>query len=140
MKTTNLISMKSIYILAAFLGLNYNTIFAAVNVSESNDVSNETTLGIAATVLAPVTPAEATFEDAVEVNSTTINLSVLAPSVPKIADFSDGAPSTEMSRINLAPVTPKEADFEDESEINTATTVQDLAPATPATADFENLD
>jgi hypothetical protein len=116
MKITNMKTMKSIYILAALLGLQFNTIFASGNFSESPVLSNEVVNGITATMLAPTTPAEATFE----------------------ADFSDGAPVTEIHNFNLAPVTPKEADFEDENGTNNASSIRDLAPVTPNDADFED--
>jgi hypothetical protein len=60
-------------------------------------------------VLAPVTPAEATFE---EMEPTRIMTGTLAPVTPAEADFSDAIESTVVDNSLLAPVTPAEADFE----------------------------
>jgi hypothetical protein len=137
MKNTNMITMKTAYILAAFLGLQFNTIFAAVHYNTTTISSNDAVTNVDASALMPVTPSTATFEDAAEVISSAILPSGLSPVTPAIADFSDGAPVMEAAFINLAPVTPKEADFNDESE-NNISAKQDLAPVTPVHADFED--
>ena len=100
---------KTLYILAALLGLQFYTTFAADYNTESPARSNETT----------------------------INVSLLIPVAPITADFSDGAPVTEISLMNLAPATPKEADFDDQPANNNAPSIRDLAPVTPVNADFE---
>jgi hypothetical protein len=138
MKITNMITMKTIYILAAFLGLQFNTIFAAVNYNTSNVLPNEDISDVSIALLIPSTPVQAIFEDVAEAHSTPDNISALIPVIPMIADFSDGAPATEISLFNLAPVTPAEADFEDETGVENASTVRDLAPVTPVVADFED--
>ena len=98
--------MKStITILAAVLTLSASVLFAG-NETSSAPVSNETNT-IKMSILAPVTPSEATFED--------------IPSVNEIAA--------------LIPVTPTEATFEDVS--GDVMPNNALAPTTPATADFE---
>ncbi|MCX6268764.1 MAG: hypothetical protein NTW16_15670 [Bacteroidetes bacterium] len=110
MKNTKLTTIKTLYILTAFLGLQFNTIFAAANHIETPAGSNETT----------------------------INISLISPVAPIVADFSDGAPVTEISLINLAPATPKEADFEDQPVVINAPSILDLAPVAPVKADFED--
>ena len=135
MKNIKMNTMKTLFIVAAILGLQFNTIYAAVNFGTSPDLSNE--VAVANALLIPGTPAQATFDDVAE-TGLQINLAALSPVTPMDADFNDGAPSTEISLINLAPVTPKEADFEDESCTISASYIQGLAPVTPTDADFED--
>lgn len=137
MKTTQMITMKSLYILTALLGFQFNTLFAATGFSESTLLSNAIMTSIATPILAPVTPAEATFEDVSEAGATAIDIVALIPMIPMTADFSDGAPEAGI-QINLAPVTPKEADFEEEKENGNTTGTGGLAPVTPNDADFED--
>lgn len=113
MKTTKMLTRKTIYILAAILGLQFNTLFAAVNFTKS---TVEPGYGFNNAMLMPSTPSEATFED--------------------VAEAADGAPTTEINLINLAPVTPKEADFED-GILPAEISPDHLAPVTPREADFE---
>jgi hypothetical protein len=138
MKITNMITMKTIYILAALLGLQFNTIFAAVSYNTSTVLPNEAFADVSAAMLMPAIPVQAIFEDVAEVHSALDNLSTLMPVIPMIADFDDGAPATEISLLNLAPVTPAEADFEDETGVDSASSLMDLAPVTPLEADFED--
>ena len=119
------------------MGLQFNTIFAAANNKELSVLSNDIILNETC-MLMPATPLEATFDDVAETNLSDMNILALAPVVPMVADFSDGAPITEISLLNLAPVTPKEASFEEEAESGIAGSIQNLAPATPAIADFED--
>jgi hypothetical protein len=133
-----MLTMKTIYILAAFLGLQFNTLFAVKNFSELPVLSNEIVTGITNSMLMPVTPGEATFEDVEEISFSTIEIAELCPVLPIVADFTDGAPTTEISLVNLAPVTPKEADFEDETGICNESLIQQLTPETPKAADFED--
>jgi hypothetical protein len=58
-------------------------------------------------VLAPVTPAEATFEDEAE----NFCITCIAPVTPSEADFNDEMPVQETTMVSLAPVTPAETDF-----------------------------
>ncbi|MEI7896538.1 MAG: hypothetical protein WCJ26_05845 [bacterium] len=137
MKTINLITKKTIYILAAILGLQFNSVSANSAFSGAAIITNETVSGISNAGLMPATPLEATFDDNAETNSPAIDISLLSPAIPAVADFNDGAPSTEFNLINLAPVTPKEASFEDETEVKGELPATVLAPATPLRADFE---
>ena len=110
MKNTNKMkTMKTICILAAFLGLPLSTLFAAGTSSDVPAALNSAASNIKSVALAPVTPAEATFEEI-----------------------------TDTSVLTLAPVTPKEAEFEDAAENSNLIPPTDLAPATPAAADFED--
>jgi hypothetical protein len=135
MKTTK-ITMKTLYICAVLLGFQINTIFAATSSGGSTVSSNTTESVISATVIAPATPAEATFEDIAMANSDETDLALLAPVIPMTADFSDGAPVSDL-QVNLAPVTPKEADFEEVSATENVQSIDGLAPVTPENADFE---
>jgi hypothetical protein len=112
-------------IIAAALALQVNVLFADIEKTSSAPVKTES-ITINMTLLAPITPKEATFEDAVVMD----NFTNLAPSVPAEASFDDM--SFEMvSALSLAPVTPAVADFDDTADYNS------LAPVMPAEADFE---
>ena len=119
-------------IIAAVLSLQVSVLFADNDKTRST-VNNET-LSINISTLAPVTPAEATFEDATETTAFSFDLSVLTPVTPKEADFSDVIPESSMTMTNLAPVTPSEADFSDNTEDHDFSA---LAPLAPAGAEFE---
>ncbi|MEI7727741.1 MAG: hypothetical protein WCK09_21725 [Bacteroidota bacterium] len=122
MKTT-------IAILTAVLTLSVSTLFAG-NDSPSIPVSNDNAT-IAMEFLAPVAPAEATFEDLPMVNEIT----TLAPVLPSEATFEDVA-SDMISTFYLAPVVPTQADFEDVvADIIVDNGV--LAPVITAVPDFE---
>jgi hypothetical protein len=98
--------MKAITILiAAILALQVNILFAG-NETVTAPGTTDNTL-ITAAILAPVAPAEATFEEAILINE----------------------------NINLIPVTPSEASFEDISF--PMVSAFDLAPVVPVLADFE---
>ncbi|HNY01086.1 MAG TPA: hypothetical protein PKG48_00785 [Bacteroidales bacterium] len=99
--------MKTFTIILASLLIFQTSILFAGN--ESNTPKNgmeTTTLNLAA--LAPVTPAEATFEDAPAVP----DLSTIAPVPPAEADFDDTLPNPLADPSGLAPVYPDQADFE----------------------------
>ena len=130
-------TMKTIYILAATIVLQFNAVFASTAFNESANETNGTEISASNFLLMPVTPIVASFEDVVETNSAGINISLLSPAVPMVADFNDGAPSTEISLIDLAPVTPKEASFEDETGVKNEPSAMDLSPVTPD-ADFDD--
>ena len=115
-------------ILAALFTLQVSVLFAGNESTPVTSATVETTLDM--TALIPVTPAEATFEEAtIEV----IDFAALIPVFPMEAEFEDMVPVVDLG--SLAPVTPAEADFSDGADqmIN----VEVLAPATPVVADFE---
>ena len=120
MKTTSII-------LATVLTLSINVLFA----SNDDAILNKETYSIPA-LLAPATPAEATFED---LNEATTTAFMLSPVSPVEADFSDAISETTINITTLAPVTPSEADFNSDDE---TTTVSELAPVTPSVADFSD--
>jgi hypothetical protein len=99
MKTTTII-------IAAVLTLSVNVLFAETN-NESAPVSKSNT-EIILTSLAPSLPSIATFEDAVTIN----DYGFLAPVTPAEAQFEEM--NSEMDLVlSLAPVTPAVADFEE---------------------------
>ncbi len=140
MKTTIMKTMRTIYILAAFIGLLYNTTFAASNLSNSPLSSNKGMVTVTGKMLNPATPPEATFDDFGISNLSDPDILTLTPVIPLIADFYDEAPAMEISLTSLAPVTPREADFEDITATNDTSSVSDLSPVTPAEATFEEIE
>ena len=122
MKTT-------ITILAAVLTLSVNVLFAG-NETSSAPVTNDNAT-ISMVFLAPIAPAEATFEDFIMANE----IVVLAPVTPSEATFKE-MPIDVVSVFDLAPVVPIQADFED-VVVDVIVDNETLAPATPAVADFE---
>jgi hypothetical protein len=114
-------------LLAAVLTLSINVLFAG---NDEASVVSETNSFHAS--LAPVTPAEAIFEESNEALATAF---MLAPVSPVEADFSDAISETTIDMITLAPVTPIEADFANDDE---TTNVSVFAPVTPSVADFSD--
>jgi hypothetical protein len=140
MKTTIMKTMRTIYILAAFIGLQYNTTFAASDHSNSPISANDKMVAGTGSMLNPATPLEATFDDFDETNLSDPDIFILTPVIPLIADFYDEAPAMEISLTSLAPVTPREADFEEITATKDTSPVLDLRPVTPAEASFEELE
>lgn len=116
----------STILLAAVLTLSMNVLFA----SNDEAVMNRETLSNS-TSLAPNVPAEATFEEI----SDAITTIVLAPITPSEADFTDAVPESTINIATLAPVTPIEADFATDDETTNAGV---LSPVTPSVADFSD--
>jgi hypothetical protein len=114
-------------LLATVLTLSMNVLFAsndgAAMMNEPNSFH---------TSFAPVTPVEATFEDA---NDAVATAFILAPVSPVEADFSDAIAETTIDISTLAPVTPIEADFAADDD---TTNVSVFAPVTPSVADFSD--
>ena len=121
-------------IIAAVLSLQVSLLFA--HNDETTLIANNNAVSLNIINLAPVAPAEATFEDATETSAFNFDFSVLAPETPGEADFSDVVPEKNIDLSILAPVTPSEADFNDSIEAQTID-FSNLAPVTPAVADFE---
>jgi hypothetical protein len=113
-------------ILAAVFTLSMNVLFAA---NDDAVISENRSVIIS---LAPGTPAEATFED---VSDATATAFILAPVSPTEADFSDAVSETTIDITSLAPVTPIEADFASDDDTMNASAI---APATPSVADFSD--
>ena len=108
MKAIN--TIQALILTGMFL-FSANTMFASSN-SDSKEMSSEPvslTLG----VLAPSTPAFATFEEISESTVSILNISDFAPTTPVDATFEDVL-NTEMIFDGLAPVLPVSATFEDE--------------------------
>jgi hypothetical protein len=127
MKTT-------ITIIAAVLSLQTSVLFAGN--FETRSIENDATVFCPTCFLAPLTPAEATFEETTLNDVFTFDFSNLAPTTPAEADFSDIVPEKNIDLSILAPVTPAEADFTDSIE-DTSFDLTTLAPVTPAEADFD---
>ena len=87
--------------------LHAGILFAGNETTSTSTVNQPATISL--TLLAPATPAEATFE---EINPGMLDFTFLAPVMPVNADFTDVAPVASMSLTKLAPVTPVVADFE----------------------------
>ncbi len=117
----------TITILAAVFTLQAGILFAG-NETISAPVANE----IAMISLAPITPVGAAVED---INTTTVDIATLAPSMPPEADFSDFSTDANIDLTSLTPITPAIADFNDSSDV--AIDISALAPVTPVTADLE---
>ncbi len=115
-------------ILAVILTLSMNVLFASNDGATVNNNITSSTF----TVLAPVTPAEATFEEVSDATATAFNL---APVSPIEADFSDAIPETTINITTLAPVTPFVADFASDDDTTNASV---FAPVTPSVADFSD--
>ncbi|MEI7662136.1 MAG: hypothetical protein WCK34_08060 [Bacteroidota bacterium] len=64
---------------------------------------------VAVSKLAPVTPAEAEFEDIPDASP--VDISALAPSTPAAADFEQPGASGNPAYPLFAPIPPAEADF-----------------------------
>jgi hypothetical protein len=121
MKTT-------IILLAAIFTLQVNLLFAGSDGTSLN--SNNAAPSKNIIELAPRTPLVATFE---EITPAAFNL--LAPTTPAEATFGDEFDYICMT--NLAPVTPFEADFIDSPARDTI--IGSLAPVNPSVATFEDL-
>jgi hypothetical protein len=141
MKTSkNMITTKVIYLLATFIGLQFNFVFASPEMTGTSFSASERPAVSEVTLLAPVTPREANFEETIDLASNALNLADLRPLLPKEADFSDNAPDKNESTIRLAPENPREACFEDEAEVFSVKLQLDLAPVLPSEADFSDDD
>ncbi len=82
-------------------------------------------------LLAPVTPAVATFEEIIPVKE----IVVAGPLTPEVATFEETASETPQV-ADFAPVSPAGADFED-TVATLSVDFDGLAPVIPASADFE---
>jgi hypothetical protein len=127
MKATNII-------IAAVLSLQAGILLHGLD--DLSTVSKDAITGRNITYIAPVSPVEATFEDAGEINEIAFDFSSLVPVTPLEAGFNDVVPDVNSDLKVLAPVTPSEADFNDSTE-GPESTLSYLAPVTPAEADFE---
>jgi len=78
-----------IIIILALITLNINLVSARNNFPKGVDGPAKSELTSSLSLQAPVTPAEATFEDATDVNPVFSSLSSLAPVTPKYASFEE---------------------------------------------------
>ena len=133
-------TMKSIYVLAALLGLQFNTMFAAGNFIEAPAPASNTSSVVATSALAPVIPAEVTFEDASAIAENMPAAAILAPVIPLAADFGDETPAAEISISSLAPVTPLSADLDNDHGTNGNINLVKLAPTVPQVVPTEDYE
>jgi hypothetical protein len=129
--------MKTItIIIASVLTLGVFSVFASGTDVRSG--SSTPAPAVVSAALAPVTPAEATFEEASFAPSAVADVMALAPVTPAEASFELEAETVIVPALaGLAPVMPAEADFSDAAAADTGVTA--LAPVAPATADFEDI-
>jgi hypothetical protein len=123
--------MKTIIILTAILGLQFNLLFAG-NTAEGYTTGTNFTRAN----LAPALPSEADFNDIPPADHTFFM--TLLPAVPGSASFEDSDISiidTKYLLLKLVPSTPREAGFDDAD--STLYLEKILAPVVPAVADFE---
>ena len=124
--------MKAITIIiaAAILSLQVSTLFAAND--NAPVIPNRDYKALYDVRLAPITPAEATFDDAVEMS----DFASLVPVTPAEVDFFEVVPESNFNLITLAPVAPATADFNDDFD-GVVVNFGMLASVTPTEADFE---
>jgi hypothetical protein len=96
--------MKTTMMITAALLLNVTVLFAGNSSNVATSASEAPAFSI--TALAPVTPKEATFEEAV------VDFTSLAPVTPKEADFEENTDTLNILIQTLKPVSPAVADFE----------------------------
>ena len=116
MKNKKLITMKTTIIIAAKRAMLIFTLFSFFQIQQANAKSPGTR-----------GPAKNIFD-----------LSILAPVTPKEATFDDVIPEKAPSMVSLAPVAPKEATFDDSSPEISMELLKKVAPVTPAEADFND--
>ena len=95
-----------IIIVLALISLNINLVSARNNSPKGVDWPAISESTISLILLAPVTPAEATFEDATDVNPVFSSLSSLAPVTPEEATFEE-INSGEQTPMVSGPVNQK---------------------------------
>ena len=78
-----------IIIVLALISLNINLVSARNNSPKGVDGPAKFEWTVSSTLLAPVTPTEATFEDVTDGNPVPSSINSLAPDVPKEASFED---------------------------------------------------
>lgn len=132
-KENTMITMKTIYILTALIGMQFNTVFAETVNGEITSFGGNIPLTEYRSLM-PETPKVADFSDSAP--ELTVSVNSLAPVTPKEATFEEISEPVIASPSELAPSLPSEADFE-EAIVDTFSDTECLRPVTPATADFE---
>jgi|GEM_PF-4212401 len=110
MKTIYSITRNKLVLFTFLAGLQASALVAAGNVHPA-EASRDKAASVI-TAIAPLTPAEATFEDGTDARESVMTFQALAPIVPAVADFGDEM-QAEINLEKLAPVTPAEAEFEE---------------------------
>ena len=86
--------------------MNINLVSACSNSLKGVDGPEKSDWTVSLTLLAPVTPPEATFEDVTAVNTDVTYLSSLAPVTPKEATFEEITSGEQTTKVS-APVNQK---------------------------------
>ncbi len=109
--------MKTTIIIAAKRTILILTLFSVFQIQQVNAKSPEKT-----------GPANNTFD-----------ISILAPVTPKEATFNDVVPEKAPSMVSIVPVAPKEATFDEDNSLEISTELlKVVAPVTPVEADFDD--
>jgi len=96
-----------IIIILALITLNINLVSARINFHKGVEGPAKSEMTVSVASLAPVTPAEATFEDALYKNPVISFVSSLAPVTPKDASFEEIASGEETNIPVSSPVNQK---------------------------------
>src|SRR5450759_1609508 len=94
-------------IILALITLNINLVSARINSPKGVEGPAKSEMTVSVASLAPVTPTEATFEDATDVNPVVFFLSSIAPVTPKDASFEDITSGEETITTVSSPVNQK---------------------------------
>jgi hypothetical protein len=116
-------AIRLIQILTLLFGLQINFLFAA-DPTESNPLTSFSTC-VTCSISVLAIQKEELFDE----------LILLAPTTPAEATFSD---ETEYTEINPVSTTPAETSFDNDPESISPCILECLAPTTPAEADFND--
>ena len=103
--------MKATSILTSIILVTVSTLAFAGNGDPRSQPATELSYEQIA-YLAPTTPLEADYDDAVTSSPALLVLSALAPDVPGVADYDDSVPGWSVTSSRGEPVFPLSADFE----------------------------
>ena len=123
-------------IIAAIFSLQVSFLFASGTDTRLR-INNNEFVNVSVNILAPVAPAEATFEDETIPALENLDLPGLTPVTLAEATFDDET-GDMLVFSKLTPVTPFEADFNDDYPAQLVD-ITALAPGTPGFTDFEEL-
>jgi hypothetical protein len=96
-----------LFIIPAFIILNINLVSAHINSRVGVEGPTKSKITISVSLIAPITPAEATFEDGADVNPVVPSPASLAPVTPKDASFEEISSGEESTPTVLSPVHQK---------------------------------
>jgi hypothetical protein len=99
-------------VILALITLNINLVSAHINSPKGDEGPAKSEVTVPVALLAPVIPAEATFEDATDMNPVVSILSSIAPVTPKEASFEETTPAV------TSPVNQKIQTIEKEKTVH----------------------